>query len=107
MTTVASCGRRARRLTPEEGDSRVDVLNVLRRHRAGSCLGQPRGRSRWDGAGAHPGVRSEDAEVADEGWPWRRDEYGHAAEEGHRRQDEVRLPGSGTVSEVIVFTSAR
>jgi hypothetical protein len=77
------------------GAGRADVLNVLRRHRAGNCLGQRRGKRRWDGAGAHPGVGSEDAEVADEVGPRWRDERGEAAEESHRSQDEVRLPGRG------------
>ena len=50
-----------------------------------------RGRRRGHDAGTHPGVGGEDAEVADEVGPGGRDEYGQAAEEGHRRQDEVRL----------------
>jgi len=83
------------------GAGRADVLNVLRRHRTGSCLGQPWGRSRWDGAGAHPGVGSEDAEVADEVGPRWRDERGEAAEESHRSQDEVRRPrGRGALHPV-------
>ncbi len=68
----------------------------LRRQGAGSCLGgRRRGRRRGHDAGTHPGVGGEDPEVADEVGPGRREERREAAEEGHRRQDEVCLSGGG------------
>jgi hypothetical protein len=41
---------------------------------------------------ATPGVGGEDAEVADEVGPRSRDERSEVAEEGHRGEDEVRVP---------------
>ena len=102
-----------RRVPPQLGQVRTSVWNVrlrssatgdgaaapagtdgLGRHRARSCLGRRRrsSRRRHD-EGPDPGVGSDDAEVADEVGPGRRDERGEAAKEGHRGEEEVRLPG--------------
>jgi hypothetical protein len=43
-------------------------------------------------AGPHPGVGGEDAEVAHQVGPGGRDERGHPAEEGHRRQTRCVCP---------------
>ena len=60
-------------------------------YRAERCLCHR--RRRGDDTGPHPGIGGEDTEVADEVGPWRRDERGHPAEEGHRGEDNVRLSG--------------
>ena len=52
-------------------------------------------RRRRDDASAYSGIGGKDAEVADEVGLRGRDECGETAKEGHRRQDEVRLPGGG------------
>jgi len=66
----------------------------LGHQRARGCAG-PRWRVRrgGDDAGTHPSIGGEDAEVADEVGPGRRDERREATEEGHRRKDEVCFPG--------------